>query len=385
MIASRTALVGLITFAGILATACEGDVEPSESTGDRITPQPDAGLGVLADGGAAPVNPSASDAGPLFPGMMPPPPDGGWPQVGDAALSPSGDAGSPITRSDGGTPDLSSCTPPPAGAKDTAVRAWRMLNELRLPAGAGCINMVPELNTSAQLHCDYRAMNAGNRSCTPDGHTQVEGCPGFTETSVGKREIKAGYPERLAYTEVSLSYGDKPEVSIPAWLVTPYHRIPMVDPWTTDMGWGGGPGCDVIDFGRGTVNVPNDTVVIFPYDGQTEVPVSFDGREAPQPPAPAGGWPSSYPVSIYARQISVTEHVLSKDGDPTPLVHTFLDAKSPGVGGTFGAYFTNTAMLYGAAFLPNTKYRVKMVGTYAGGPLNVEWTFTTGARKPFGF
>ena len=41
-------------------------------------------------------------------------------------------------------------------------------------------------------------------------------------------------------------------------------------------------------------------------------------------------------------------------------------------------------MLYGAPFELSTRYRVRIVGTYTGGALNVEWTFTTGATRPFG-
>ena len=150
------------------------------------------------------------------------------------------------------------------------------------------------------------------------------------------------------------------------------------------MGWGGGPGCDIIDVGRGTVRPPDSTIVVYPYDGQTDVPTSFNGLEAPAPPQPAGGWPSSYPVSIYAQRLSVTEHVLTKDGDSTPLEHVWLDSRSPEVG-ALRAYFSTTALLYGAAFEPNTTYRVKMAGTYAGGALSVEWTFTTGAMRPSWF
>ena len=47
-------------------------------------------------------------------------------------------------------------------------------------------------------------------------------------------------------------------------------------------------------------------------------------------------------------------------------------------------YFTNTAFLYGAPFELDTTYRVKIVGTHAGGALNVEWTFTTGSQRPWG-
>jgi hypothetical protein len=242
------------------------------------------------------------------------------------------------------------------------------------------MNLVPTLDKSAQAHCDYTAANAGNRSCAPDAHTEVSGCTGYTGQTVQAREIAAGYPSSLAYTEVAVTYGNNPASAIASWLATPFHRIPLLDPWTTDMGYGGATRCDVIDIGRGASTVPSDAVTTFPYDGQTDVLRTFNGLEAPAPPTPAGGWPSSFPISIYAQAISVTEHVLTKDGDPTPLDHVWLDAQSPTVSSGLKAYFRTTAILYGAPFQANTKYRVKITGTHTGGTLNKEWTFTVGAR-----
>lgn len=167
-------------------------------------------------------------------------------------------------------------------------------------------------------------------------------------------------------------------------VATVWHRIPLIDPWSADMGYGGGSGCDTIDIGLGTSQPPNDTVVVYPYDGQTDVPPSWNGLEAPEPPTPTSGWPSSYPINIYAQRVSVTEHVLTKEGDSTPIDHLFVDAAYPGIS-WLSSYLSNTVFMYGAPFEPNTKYRVKIVGTYSGGALNVEWTFTTGARRPFGF
>jgi hypothetical protein len=276
----------------------------------------------------------------------------------------------------GGTADM--CPPPPADAPPVAVEAWRITNQLRVPAGAGCANLVPTLIESAQSHCDYTVANAGNRSCAPDAHTEVSGCTGFTGQTVQAREIAAGYPSSLAYTEVAVTYGNNPTSAIASWLATPFHRIPLIDPWTTDMGYGGGTRCDVIDFGRGTSTVPADAVIVFPYDGQTGVPRTFNGLEAPAPPTPPSGWPSSFPVSIYAQAISVTEHVLTKDGDSTPLEHVWLDASTASSG--LRAYFRTTAVLYGAPFEANAKYRVRISGTHTGGALSKEWTFTVGAR-----
>ena len=298
-----------------------------------------------------------------------------------AAGGPAG-AGSEVPGAPAMTPavatDLSECMQPPQDASEKAVEAWTILNEIRIASGSSCMNHVPELSISAQSHCDYLAEHRGNSSCG-GGHTQVQGCMGFTGATPQAREIAAGYSSRLAYSEVLLNIGDSPSRAIPNWLTTPLHRIPLLDPWTTDMGWGGGPGCDIIDIGRGAEQPASDMIVRYPYAGQTDVPVSFNGLESPAPPKPEGGWPSSYPVSIYAQMLRVSEHVLTKDGDATPLSHMWLDADAPEVSAGLRGYFRTTAILYGAPFEPNTTYRVHIKGTYVGGTLDEEWTFTTGA------
>jgi hypothetical protein len=246
------------------------------------------------------------------------------------------------------------------------------------------MNSVPALVQSAQAHCDYQATNKGNAMCMADAHSEIMGCMGFTGANVQAREIAAGYPRALAYTEVANTVGNNPTGAVQSWIDTVYHRIPLLDPWTVDMGYGGGPGCDVIDIGRGMSSAMPNTITVYPYDGQTNVPPTWNGLEGPAPPAPSGGFPSSYVINIFAKGIVVTEHVLTKDGDSTPLPHTWLDKKNPGVA-SLASYFSNVAIMYGAPFEPNTKYRVKIVGTYSGGALNTEWTFTTGTKRPFGF
>jgi hypothetical protein len=104
------------------------------------------------------------------------------------------------------------------------------------------------------------------------------------------------------------------------------------------------------------------------------VPVSFDGsREGPTPPAPATGWPSGYPITVYAKGIVVTSHVLTKDGDPTPLAHTLLTPASGGMG-----FLKDDIVLYADAPLASaTLYHVTIGGTYTGGTLSLDWAFTT--------
>lgn len=289
----------------------------------------------------------------------------------------SGSGSSSSGGADGGA--MVTCPAAPSGAPANPVTAYTVLNQIRVPAGSGCMNLVADLDTSAQAYCSYEASNASNQSCVATAHTEVTGCTGFTGADVQTREVAAGYPQSLAYTEVATTFGNNPAAAVPSWINTVFHRIPLLDPWTVDMGYGGATGCDAIDIGRGMSSIPTSTIVVYPYDGQTNVPTSFSGREGPQPPAPSGGYPSSYPVNIYAQSLSVTQHVLTKSGDSTPIVHLWLDKNSSNLQSGLQGYFLDTAFLYGAPFATNTKYQVQIVGTYSGGTLNKTWTFTTGS------
>jgi hypothetical protein len=242
------------------------------------------------------------------------------------------------------------------------------------------MNLVAALDTSAQAYCGYEAANSGNASCVATAHTEVTGCTGFTGADVQTREVAAGYPQALAYSEVATTFGNNPTAAVPSWINTVFHRIPLLDPWTVDMGYGGATGCDAIDIGRGTSSVATSAVVVYPYNGQTNVPTSFSGLEGPAPPAPSGGFPSSYPINIYAQALSVTQHVLTKDGDTTPIPHLWLDKNSSQISAGLQGYFVDTGFMYGAPFAPNTKYQVQITGTHTGGSLNEQWTFTTGAN-----
>jgi hypothetical protein len=259
-----------------------------------------------------------------------------------------------------------------------AIAALNLVNKLRLKTGAGCMRLVPELSKSATSHCSYNATNTA-AMCMPGGHTEVTGCMGFTGADVFARVKAAGYSGMAGVTEV-LTQGGTPEQAVMGWVDTLWHRIPVLDPWTTDMGWGTATGCVVIDFGRGATPADTKLVTVYPYDGQVDFPTSFSGREAPQPPAPSTGWPSSSMINVYAQAITVTEHVLTKVGDATPIEHIWIDKNSPEVNAGYRGYLAVTAFMYAnKPFSANTQYHVKVVGTHTGGALNLEWNFTTGA------
>ncbi len=355
-------------------TGTSGGFNSSETgdTGDTDSGGADdggsgGGLGDGAVGGGTGTSTNTPDSG-----------SGGGSNTGSdsGSMTPSGSSDS--GGLDGGaTP--STCPAAPSGAPANAVKAWQLLNQTRLAAGSGCMNLVATLDTSAQAYCSYEATNSASSNCVAEAHTEVMGCTGFTGADVQTREVAAGYPQAEAYTEVATSFGNDPTDAVPSWIDTVFHRIPLLDPWTVDMGYGGATGCDAIDIGRGMSTAPTKTIVVYPYDGQTNVPPSWSGLEGPEPPAPTGGFPSSYPINIYAQGLTVTQHVLTKDGDSTPIDHLWLDQNSSQLQSGLQGYFYDTAFMYGAPFASNTKYHVQIVGTYSGGTLNEQWTFTTGS------
>jgi uncharacterized protein YkwD len=371
----------------LMGSACAGDDGAGSDTRTgspgSVTPPPMTML---------PIGTAGSPAAPPTMTMTMMPPVTGTPTMmpvagsGAPTMMPVAGSGAPTMMpvAGSGAPamppgDPSMCEAAPAGASAPQVAALAAINTARLAAGAGCVHMVAELNTAAQKHCEYYHMNE-NTNCTADPHSEVMGCAGYVG-DLGARLQAAGYMSRGGYGEV-MAFLNNPQGAVDTWINSVWHRIPMLDPWSKDMGYGATDACDTMDFGASTTAVPNDTVLVYPYDGQTGVVPSFNGMyEGPTPPAPPSGWPSAMPVTLYGKMLNITEHVLTKDGDTAPLSHTWITGSDP----MWGKYLRNAVFMYGdAPFENNTKYHVKMSGTYQGGALTREWSFTTGTAPTWG-
>lgn len=290
----------------------------------------------------------------------------------DAATATGGAGG---LRDAGSTPvDLVApveCPAPPTGAPAEAVAALNAENAARVAMGIPCVSLVLTLCTSAQNHCDYYTTNQGSATCqAASAHDEVAGCPQFTGADPGARISAAGYVGN-GWFECMAFLGD-PAGAIQTFIDSVYHRTPVLSPWYRDMGYGGGVGCDTIDFGPGATTAKTATA-FYPYAGQSGVPLSFDGsHEGPVPPAPTTGWPSGYPITLYGQGITVTAHQIVVDGTTAPLAHVWLDGDAS-LGPSAKVLYTE------APLSANTTYRVTIDGTNSAGSVHFEWTFTTGA------
>jgi hypothetical protein len=375
----------------LFPVACSADIEsPSTGTGGTggsTTVGGDAGAGGSsagtlssgATGGSAAGQPSAGTAGiPAGTGGTPAGTGGGagvtttGGTAGTGGSAGTGSSGMSGGGAGGMTPGIDSCPMPPEDVPENAVIALNTENEIRVAMGLGCAVLVPALITSAQNHCDYYVTNQGDAMCEASSpHNEVEGCPGFTGEGLGDRMRAAGYTGRGG--SECMAFTNDPVRSTMMFVNSVYHRTPVLDPWMRELGYGAGDGCDTIDYGQGEMTA-QDVTAFYPYASQTEVPTSFDGsREGPEPPMPASGWPSGYPVTIYARDFTVSSHTIVVDGTTEDLPHQWLAEDDPTLPSYAKVLYTD------APLTANTTYRVTVSGTREGAALDFDWTFTTGA------
>ncbi len=358
---------GSISTGGVQDTASTGGVQAvggTESTGGvQVAGGAPSPGGVQASGGAL------STAGTAGASVAT-----GTPDAAAGGVGGSRDADSPRTE----VAAPAQCPAPPAGAPADAITALNAENAARVGMGIPCASLVLTLCTSAQNHCTYYTTNQGSATCeAASSHSEIAGCPQFTGADPGARIKAAGYTG-MGWAEC-MAFMDDPAGAVKTFIDSVYHRTPVLSPWYRDMGYGGGTGCDTIDFGPGATTAKTVTAY-YPYDGQIDVPLSFNGAtEGPTPPVPSTGWPSGYPITLFGQGITVSAHQIVVDGTTTPLAHIWLDGDSS-LGSTAKVLYTE------APLSANTPYRVTIDGTSSTGSVHFDWSFTTGAAptKPGG-
>ncbi len=170
--------------------------------------------------------------------------------------------------------------PPPSDipASDNQRRALAMVNSLRQAAALPPYRWDRRIAAAAQAHSDYTVKN--HRF----GHDEEANLPGFTGANSSARAAAAGYPTGV--WEDITSAASSPESGVLRLFLVPYHRKPILHASARDIGIGisasagsGGNSTMTLDFavGRGV------GTVVWPYNGQTGVPVLGSVAESPYP------------------------------------------------------------------------------------------------------
>lgn len=163
-----------------------------------------------------------------------------------------------------------------------------------LEAGA----LHPLLDKASQLHADYMACH---QTIT---HQQEVGMAGFTGEWVWDRMETVGYPleSGRSWSEV-VADGYSASEAVDAWVGSVYHRIPFTMPYWVEVGFGK---TDTYTAMAIVSPYPDGAraAVIYPVDGQVDVPIDFNSDWEMPDPDPARGI-VGYPITVTVAASSV--------------------------------------------------------------------------------
>lgn len=265
-------------------------------------------------------------------------------------------------------------------------------SELNIP----CAEMRDYAQTAAALHSVYMSAHGsfffGHSACFMDGHSEKTGCDYFSGVSPRDQIVNNGMPTDWdewngQVTNDGLGCVIDASKSAAGWMAAPFHREAWMDPSTDFAGfatfWQNHQAhetwANTMQFSRRQDwqdDGSNDPAIVrYPKRNDTGVPRWFSGVETPAPPRPPSGWPSGYPVSVWAKPGTATwtnaKLCTAPSGNQcvTPVPSTKI------LGSNVVHIYANTKMT------ATTRYWVQFLGVDGdGNTISQDWTFTTGLK-----
>ncbi|MAY80476.1 MAG: hypothetical protein CL930_06775 [Deltaproteobacteria bacterium] len=181
---------------------------------------------------------------------------------------------------------------------DEAKRGLEQTNCYRNLMGLSRGVLHRQLDSATQQHAEYMATH---NTMT---HAQDPSKSGFKGEWVWDRIKAAGYALEYgaAWMEV-VSMGYDPAGAVDGWMGTVYHRIPFTQAAWTELGFGQDGLYTAMTF---VTPYPDGVhqAVIFPVDGQADVPVDFDSDSEYPDPAPDHGT-VGYPITVTVSGVEI--------------------------------------------------------------------------------
>jgi len=264
-----------------------------------------------------------------------------------------------------------------AAADDQVGSGLARINAARAAIGVPPLKRNPALDQSAVAHANYYKLNFGDPALTGMGlHYEDAGKAGFTGTDFAARARAAGYSGSI---NENIGVSGDLLVSIDWFIDVIDHRLPLIDPRYTDIGFGvineGKVKIEVLDLGTVVWRNQIDPAWLpWPPADATGINPRFDGEG--NGPLADQKLPLGYPITLKyngAGGVGFTGAKLTTGGQAVPLV-----AKV----GT-GFMTKNTYVI--AATTPlktGTTYTIAIDGTANGQAFNRTWSFTTRGTAP---
>ena len=260
---------------------------------------------------------------------------------------------------------------------DDAKAGLDRTNCYRAIMGLASAQLEPHLDVASQNHAEYMATNGVIT------HQEDDDLDDYSGEWVWDRAENAGYewPNGTVMMEtVSVGYG--PEAAVDGWVNSVYHRLPFTSPELVETGFGQEDRYSSMTF-VAPFPYTKATSVLYPVDGQVDVPTAFNSDQEVPDPAPD--------ATYVGPPITVSVGATSMPGtDQNPFNLQLSEASLEGPDGEVGLITLlpddDPNLLYGLALIPeeplspDSEYTLKIAYTWAGGDEDLETTFTTGAE-----
>ena len=241
-----------------------------------------------------------------------------------------------------------------------------LTNQFRHAIGSPTVPTDPRLQQAAQNHANYNSANGIL------GHFETAGLPYYTGYGPRDRLIAQGWTTSFV-SEVATGGSELGGVQ-QLW-DAPYHRLGLMHPNATTIGWGhselngrlSNVGDIVYNFGIRPVEF-----VRSPAHMQTNIPTSWSGQESPSPVPAGSSGPYGYPIMVvYSAGQNVqfrAAELVAPSGTRLPFYVAPQQFE-----------YDYQVIVPQRPLATNTTYHVRFDITVAGQWLTNEWDFSTGS------
>lgn len=280
---------------------------------------------------------------------------------------------------------------PPRPSGQTG-RALDDVNSYRAAADLQPMRLSRALEAAAQAHGDFFSRNVDRYGAdlTVSVHDERPTWPGFVGKDPFTRDLAMGY-NGDGDSEV-MAFGVNVDDAVWLWMDSVYHRIGLIDPGLTTMGFGmagqGSQNSDlpvtVIDSGfTAAAESPDSVSIIWPPPGLAGVSRAFYQGEIPDPLSNFRGarYPAGYPITLSFFGLNVSglrlgSAALTDGGHKVPAwVLTPQNERDPAELGY------TIAIIPRSPLRANAMYSARMTGWFRTGqgwhPFSRTWQFST--------
>jgi len=249
----------------------------------------------------------------------------------------------------------------------TASEMLNLANSFRAAIGAPTLTGDSRVVAAAQNHANYNSAN------NTSGHFETAGRPYYTGYSARDRVAAMGWSTSFV-SEVATGGSDGLAGVRQLW-DAPYHRLGMMHPSASTMGWG-----HSMLNGRGTVvgditynfGIRSSEFVRSPAHGQTNIPTTWSGNESPSPLPAGAARPVGYPIMVVfsgGRTVEMRGAALVAPGGVSVPIYIAPQQFE----------YDYQVIIPQRPLAANTTYHVRLDITVAGVWLTNEWDFSTGS------